>query len=481
MKKVFLLLAITAILIPTSLNPAPATSARRDKVILWSRNLGEVFPNNFGAPVVDSDRVYLANSSKVVCFSMDSGELLWQGRFDESGNGLALQANIGLHKDYVFFTNTGGLYCLDKPTGKTVWQRNAYFTSNAEFSLGCAYVASNNTIYQLEAETGKVIKQIEFLDKESYRFLTSAGKNRLIASTYLGTRKMVDMASGKVVWENDGILTNIREKPVVQGKNLIISGLVFGINRLLISDLETGELVGQSLNPKGTQFDLSDGRILLSDRCLDSGTLLPIWHSVHGNFRAFDCFDVVCFWESDNYKILDWNGNEIATKNPSFLSGTIGLTDQCGTKPATSNGRYFIVTERGYLVCYGNRPEYISYTLGDKFISANGKKIMLQNEPFENDKGELFVDPVGFLEPLGWVSFKKWNKYENSVHMHDYERQIELYYSGKSRRHSQKYKQIPCLANEDGTIVMPLEQMVSVFGLAMTRDGDRIKLSYQSK
>ncbi|NTU61806.1 MAG: hypothetical protein HGA95_05760, partial [Caldiserica bacterium] len=317
--------------------------------------------------------------------------------------------------------------------------------------------------------------------EETYRFLTYVGRNKLIAATYYGTRKLLNIALATVEWVDTSRLSNIQEKPILLGKKLIISGNMFSQNKLLIVNPQTGELEKEMSNPSDTHFDVSDGKILLGNRCLDSETLEPLWFFKHGIARSFDCFDAVNFWNYDVYKILDWDGNVILDKDYQFYPGSNFCYDPCLLKPGTSNGRYFLVTEKGFLVSYGNKPESITYTIGDNFVTANGKKIALETKPDVNSKGELVVDPVGFLEPLGWISSHINDERFKSLYLHDYKRQIELFGSVASKPSYRKMKRIQCKTNDKGVLVLPLETMVTEFGLTMTKDGDKFKLSYQSK
>lgn len=479
MKRILFGLLLIVLVIPHAFYPVPATTAWHEKTILWTRFLG--LDQGYGSPVVDSEHVYVANSSSIYCFGMDSGELLWEKNFDKPAKTFPLQANVSINRKYAFFCNPDGLRCLNKTTGETIWSIKAFFTSNAELALSNAYVASTNTIFKLDADTGNILQLKDFCDKDPYRFLTYAGKDKLIASTFYGTRKLVDISTGKTIWEDTNKLSNIREKPVVSGKNLIISGQMFGQNKLLVVDLETGANLKELNYSYNSQCDVSDGKILLPDRCLDSETFKPVWFNIHGMFRSFDCFDTVCFWEYDRYKVLDWNGNEIQSKEDPYYPGDNLFYDNCIAKPATSDGRYFLVTERGYLVSYGNKPESITYTPGDDFIIADGNKITLEHQPRTDNRGVLVLEPASFLEPLGWVGSHYKHADSKVMYVHDYKKHIELYDSYRSRKSYIKSKRIPCQTEDDGTFVMPLEQMVSEFGLTMTKEDDRIRLSYQSK
>ena len=459
--------------------PLTTNSERPEKAILWTRYLGEGL--GFGAPIVDSERIYVACPTKIICFGLDSGELLWEKEFPRSNKEYALQINVSLGKEFVFFCNPDRLLCMNRQNGEQVWETKMPFTSNAEVIINHLYVASGNEIYRIDANTGRTLSQKSFHDQESYRFLTFAGKDKIIAATYYGTTKLLNMALGKVEWVVSNKLSNIKEKPVISGKKLIISGNVSDQNKILVLNLETGELVKEMNNSSDTQFVVSDGKLLLGNRCLDTDTLEALWFSYHGTTRSFDCFDAICFWQYDKYTIFDWNGNTTLKKEMQFSPGSNFYSDPCLLKPGTSNGRYAIVTGKGFLIGYGNTPESIIYTVGESFVTANSKKIALETKPELNNKGELVVDPVGFLEPLGWVSSHINNEKFKSLYMHDYKRQIELFDSVATKPSYIKMKRIPCKTNDKGTLVMPLDQMVTEFGLTMTKDGDKIKLSYQSK
>jgi hypothetical protein len=466
--------------------PLVTNSERPDKAILWTRYLG--IDEGYGAPIADSERIYVASPTKILCYGIDSGELFWEREFPKPGAAKVFQTNATLYKNNVFFCNPEGLFCLDRKTGKTVWENHTPFTSNAEVVSDTVYIASDEDIHVIDAKTGKTKKIVNVPDKYDYRFITFVEKNRVVASTTYGMKKLVDLAKKEVVWQSNEKNTELWDSPVVCGKYLAVSGYIHKFEWLLFIDIETGK-IAKSMVQSSSCFDTSDGRILASDNCFSTETLEPIWNTGLGHSRFYDCFDSVFFWSYDEMSILDWNGNKVHSKWNSNrdISNSDYFWDGVWKKPAASNGKYALVTQLGYLVCYHNKPDMVTYLPGAEIIGADGKKVFLNTKPFANDDGELLVEPRGFLEPLGWVSshVDGWweDKTSDFMCFHDYNRIIAITASDDPEllQYIKADKIIKCQKTSDGRLIMPLEQMVSEFGLTMTKDGDRIKLSFQSK
>lgn len=485
MKK-FLFLGLAFTIVVSMIFPLATNSGRPEKAILWTRYLGEGL--GFSAPVIDSERVYVACPTKILCFVLDSGELLWERDFPKPHKSYFGQINVSIGKKYAYYCNPEGLYCLDKGTGKIVWQKQELFTSNAEVATDTVYVASGLDIYQIDATTGKTKAVVNVYDKHYYTFITFVERNKVVASTLYGMKKLVDLKSQTVVWESNKNNTELLDKPVVCGKYLAVSGYLMKYEWLLFIELDTGK-IAKSMNQQNSCFDTSDGRFLASDFCYSTDTLEPIWQSGIGISRFYDCFDSVFFRSYDDISILDWNGNPAYSKhnNNRDIDWTLLFWDDVCIRPAASNGKYALLTQFGFLVCYQNKPDLISYTIGDDHFVAEGKDVYLENKPFANDKGELMVEPRGFLEPLGWVSshVDGWwkDKITDLMVFHDYNRIIAITASNDAKllKSIRAEKILNCQKTPDGHLVLPLETMVTEFELTMTKDGDKFKLSYQSK
>lgn len=484
--KRFLFLGLVLSIVFTMSFPLATNSERPDKTILWTRNLGE--DQGFKTPIIDSGRIYVASPTKVLCYGLDSGELHWKREFPKPYKTIFAQANVTISKNYAFFCNPDGLFCFDKNTGNVLWSKEDLFTSNAEVVFDTIYIASGNDICLIDIKTGKTKKTFNVPDEHNYTFITFVSKDKIVASTVYGMKKLVDVAKKEVVWENNKNNTELLNKPVVCGKYLAVSGYLHKFEWLFFIDIETGK-IAKSMNQSNSCFDTSDGRFLASDYCFSTETLEPLWETGQGKSRFFDCFDSVFFWRYNEMSILDWNGNKAYSKwsKNRDISDSEYFWDDVWIKPAASNGKYALVTQFGYLVCYQNKPESISYSIGNGSFVADGKKVFLNTKPFVNDKGELMVEPRGFLEPLGWVSSHIDNCWTDKpaqyMVFHDYNRKIAITDSDdpKILENIRANKIIKCKRTSRGVFVMPLDQMVTEFGLTMTKDGDKIKLSYQSK
>ena len=480
MVKRFLFLGLALTVVISMSFPLATNSERPEKAILWTRYLGEGL--GFGAPVVDSERIYVACPTKIICFVLDSGELLWEREFPTSTKRFYSEF-ISPHKKYALYGNSDGLTCLDKKSGEIKWVISQPLTSNTEIVGDVAYAAFENSVCKIDINSGKVLLKRDFEAKNDYSFVTVAGLNKLFITTIRGLKRMVSLTTGKVIWENDSLINLILDKPIISGKYVVVSGYFIKFERMMFLNVDTGN-VEKSFFHNNAQIDASDSRVLASEFCYDTTTLEPLWES-GGNSRFFDCFDSVFIYDFDEMIIVDWNGNKIYSKkrNNFYLENS----DLVWLKPAASNGKYALLTQFGYLVCYQNKPDLISYSIGDDHIVAEGKKVFLEQKPFANDKGELMVEPRGFLEPLGWVSshVDGWwkNKTSDVMSFHDYNRIIAITASAdpKLLKTIRAEKILNCQKTPDGHLVLPLETMVEEFGLTMTKEGDKIKLSYKSQ
>jgi outer membrane protein assembly factor BamB len=478
MKRFLFLGLITNLIISMSF-PPKTNSERPDKTILWTRNLGQ--DQGFKAPKIDSDRIYVTSPTKVLCYGLDSGELLWKREFQASTKPFYSEF-ISLHKKYALYGNPNGLICFDKINGKVIWENDLPLTSNTEIVGDFAYAAFQKTVRKIDINTGKILLEKEFETKDDYSFLTVAGHNKIFITTVRNIKRMVNLTTGKVIWENDSLIHTILDKPIISGKCVVVSGYQIHYEYLMFFDLETGKIV-KNLPHYNNQMDASDGRVLTSNFCYSTETLEPLWKA-DGYSRFFDCFDAVFVFEFDEMTIVDWNGNKIYSKKKNY--SYVGHNERVWLKPASSNGKYALITD--FLVCYQNKPESITYSVGNGSFFADGKKVSLTTKPFANENGELMVEPRGFLEPLGWVSSHtdNWLADEPAQYMvfHDYKREIAITDTDDPKifkKYIKAEKIIKCQKTPYGKFVMPLDQMVTEFGLTMTKDGDKIKLSYQGK
>lgn len=483
MKRILFGLLLIVLVIPPAFYPVPATTAWHEKTILWTRFLGGGMGFGGRTPVLDpkNNRLYISSAKQVLCFDSTSGEQKWQRQFEDGVNGY-LTGYTTIYNGNIIYGNKKGLDCLSKEDGKSIWRSSILVTSNIEIASNTIYVCSDDDIYKVDAKTGETISVVHIPDKFSYNFINIIDKNKVVASTSHGMKKLIDLRKSTIIWENNNDINELAEKPLVCGKYLVVFGYLVKNERLIIIELETGkELVNRwcSLG----NIDASDGKLLTGDYCYSTETLEPLWESNYGYSRFFDCFDSIFFWQCDSYKICDWNGNKVAEKfrKSEKLRNSDHFIDEVWTKPASSDGRYYLLTSFGYLICYANKPETVTFNPGSDYLLADGKQVKLEHKPFRSDDGVLMVDPRGFLEPLGWVSSHDDDFTSDRMIFHDYEKQIAVASSTERLYTYDLDKIIPATKTEDGVLVIPFDTMVSEFGLTMTKEGDRIRLSYQSK
>ena len=481
-RKMFLIALAVLISIPFAIFPSSTDAGRKDKVILWTRFLGEGKEFGGRSPLLDkkNKRLFISSPREVVCFNSTNGKLVWQRLFEGDKNSF-LTGNLAFHKGNVIFGNSSILECMSQDSGKSVWSTSINVTSNIEAVSDTIYLASGNNIFKIDARTGKSISIINIPDKNNYSFVTFVEKDRIVVSTSHGMRKLIDLAKEIVVWESNSNINKLLDKPQVCGKYLVLSGYLSNMEWMLFVDILTGN-TAKKVSQANVCFDVTDGRILTSYFCYDAQTLEPVWKSDFGFSRLYDCFDSVFFTDYNSIVIQDWNGNKSfekktttqKLKNPHF-------DDRVWTKPASYDGKYFLLTTNAYLVCWGIKPDIITYTSGNDYITADGKEIKLEHKPFQSEDGKLMVDPRGFLEPLGWVASHDDAYSTKWVVFHDYEKQIAMTIPDSGLYTHDIDKIVTATTTDDGTLMIPFETMVSQFGLTMTKDGDKYKFSYPSK
>ena len=94
----------------------------------FSKEIGVTF-----APFVFGSDVYAMSGNKLVCLSVESGEINWEFLIDDSrlGKGFVLKPDVSSNL-IVFPSNNGNLYCLDASSGRKNWETKCLQKSNDE-------------------------------------------------------------------------------------------------------------------------------------------------------------------------------------------------------------------------------------------------------------------------------------------------------------------------------------------------------------
>ena len=480
-RKLFLIALIVLISIPSAIFPSSTNAGKKDKVILWTRYLGGTM-FDYGPCITDGQLVFTSTKQMVRCFDATSGENLWNKDFDAPYDLTQLyKISIALGKENIIAASQLKLSSLDKSTGKILWETSLKTTSNVEIVGSNIFVATTQEIAKIDIKTGKIVSKTTVPDKEGYRFLNVVDGNRVIVSNMKGLCKLVNLTKGTVIWENSKHRNDLWEKPIISGKNLVVPGMMMRSGNLQFIDIASGLTIKEdSFNT--SQIDSTDGRVISSHYCYDTGTLEPLWET-GGDARFFDCFDAVTFWNYGKMEIRDWSGKQLykKTSQNQDINWCAYFDDGNFATPARCDGSYYFTTQTGYLVAYGNKPEHLSFRSGDDFITADGKKFKLSHKPFKASDGQIMVDPRGFLEPLGWVSSHYDPYAQEFVVYHNYEKLVAVASSTEDLYKPIMDKIIPATKTDDGTLMIPFDTMISEFGLTSTKDGDKYKLSYPRK
>lgn len=112
------------------------------------------------------DRPKGEQAERVLCFDAESGDPLWQYRYEASYEGLSYdsgpRASVTIHKGKAYtLGSVGHLHCLDAKTGKVIWNKDGEGELGARRpTWGFASVPviwKDTVIYQLGSETGSYI------------------------------------------------------------------------------------------------------------------------------------------------------------------------------------------------------------------------------------------------------------------------------------------------------------------------------------
>lgn len=138
----------------------------------WTYDCGLLAAHNTGLSVAtDGERIYCGGSQKTVCLNM-SGALVWETSNDRANSA---PSRIVVDGDRIYVgSHWDELIAYDKLTGKRIWAvendglRNR--STTPVVADGKLYVAAIDTMFELDRESGKVVRSRTF---EEYNFDTA--------------------------------------------------------------------------------------------------------------------------------------------------------------------------------------------------------------------------------------------------------------------------------------------------------------------
>ncbi|MGN0536028.1 MAG: PQQ-binding-like beta-propeller repeat protein [Eubacterium sp.] len=346
---------------------------------MWSTKLeGNVL---FCDTVYDGGNIYTATADDdyphycgVYCLNSDNGEIKW---FYETVN--SVKNNICIDGERLFAMDVdGNVYCLDKLTGKVIWQKKVDLGNNIGTSSGICldngvlYTGNSRIITALNIADGSV-KWSQNRDKgenSPAEFMVTGGK--LIVNSHWNALATLDINNGNELWENnDDDLWFRTSTPFAIDDNTL---LVAESDAIMLVSTADGSFISKT-DMEGYSFSSSaqpayrDGiaYIPTTNRGLiafDTNSKEVLWNFETGEDMLFTApyvgkgsktvestpvidGDMLTFGANDGYIYSVDLKTGRAVKKVFAGSAVLG-------KAALAEGRLFAGTFDGYITCYDN-------------------------------------------------------------------------------------------------------------------------------
>ena len=346
---------------------------------IWSTKLeGNVL---FCDTVYDGGNIYTATADDdyphycgVYCLNSDNGEIKW---FYETVN--SVKNNICIDGERLFAMDVdGNVYCLDKSTGKVIWQKKVDLGNNIGTSSGICldngvlYTGNSRIITALNIDDGSV-KWSQNRDKgenSPAEFMVTGG--RLIVNSHWNALATLDINNGNELWENnDDDLWSRTSTPFAIDDNTL---LVAESDAIMLVSTADGSFISKT-DMEGYSFSSSaqpayrDGiaYIPTTNRGLiafDTNSKEVLWNFETGEDMLFTApyvgkgsktvestpvidGDMLTFGANDGYIYSVDLKTCKAVKKVFAGSAVLG-------KAALAEGRLFAGTFDGYITCYDN-------------------------------------------------------------------------------------------------------------------------------
>ncbi|MCS7300986.1 MAG: PQQ-like beta-propeller repeat protein [Fimbriimonadales bacterium] len=367
MRKTILLL-LTGVLGATAWTQTPAA--------LW-RFFGNAAPNNPALPGVGKQTIYYPCLNRLYAVNLEDGTLKWQYPADAPLNATIIGQPVeGERLVYIGLSNANVL-ALDTETGAVRWIFTAESAPTARPLLDgeTLYIGTGRgELYALNARNG------EPLWKEPYRAddFISGGLVKEGETIFFGTNSgfvhAVSTAGGRRRWLFRLPAPNYDPQPVFAGNNLYVTS-----NDVVIS-----------LNP-------NSGAVRWSRRFNTEFRLAP---------AANDDYIAVLTRENRLY-VFDHTGKIVAGDREP-----IEMRYEPLTAPEIHNGKLWLATRRGTLLCYSlpdGKLEWL-YTLRppEGTVDANNRRVAylgISGKPVFTPNGFVIATAEGSLTAfsMGWV------------------------------------------------------------------------------
>ena len=315
-----------------------ATTGKRNWKKSWNAPLGDKYFEGgaLSTPVIEENRLYLLGRyGKIFCLKAKSGESIWERDLvDEIGVRLPTWGFSGapvIHEEKLLLNVGESGLCLDKITGKTIWQSakraSGYSTPTLYSDNNKTYaIFSSDKLYSaVNVENGNSVW--------SYRWLTRYGVNATDPIVTDDGHAFISTGYGK----GSAYIKMFKEDPETLWKSRDFA------NQLCTSILIDGYLYGVH----------GDTTHKASLRCVELKTGKTQW--IHENFGSGNVL-------AANGKLIALSGHGdllIAPVSPQKFSPIAKakvLEGKCWSAPVLANGLFYCRNAEGDLICLDLRP-----------------------------------------------------------------------------------------------------------------------------
>ena len=205
----------------------------------WNVPFGNLFVSSL---TVESGLIYIAikeddSSLTINSFSTTDGSLLWKSRLDPSVSSGFTFNPILLDEDYLIVPDSGGVYGLNRWTGKVIWYRPTdQLRNNILIHEKSVYLTTDEELLSLDINTGKIL-----LKKEDAALGSSNGSLLLdIEGSQLIYQRFGTYAFGLDDFDLNWSLLTIGANSAIKNGNLYSHN---GNKKLYVTDLGSGVVV----------------------------------------------------------------------------------------------------------------------------------------------------------------------------------------------------------------------------------------------
>lgn len=299
------------------------------------------WPGPRATPTIDGDRVYtLSRSGHIHCLNTTSGKIIWKR--DLIAEGMAVDPDCGISGSPLVVGNAIILNAgktgisLNKMTGKVNWHSGA---EKCGFAAPVLYRSGGKTklailgrtvLYGVNIQDGKVLWSMPWKTRyeENSPDPIAMGSQLFVSTGYGRDCALLDLKSGSpnVVWQNRNMSNHFHTSILLNGHIYGIDGVAGKKCNLRCVDAKTGDIEWEVPFEFGPIMATEDKLLVLTEK-----GMLHIADASPNGYKEISKAQVITI--------------------PDVQRGPRTKRNFCWTPPVLSNGRMYVRSSHGELVC----------------------------------------------------------------------------------------------------------------------------------